>query len=555
MTVFISASMSGTIPRQNARHLSNAHAQTATDVDLLSGVVAPLMAETSIGWINTVAGTIASIYRFGTNTPNPKFIEWLAAGVDVVRSATANNTNERTYYTGDGTPKKLDATRVDVAGNITPLEMGIPAPTVAPTAAAVSANTNTSINVDVSYVYTFVSAWGEESPPSLPSTQITFDTTIAGIQANISNLPVAAPAGAYNIVNIRIYRTAVGITGTQYQFVAELPVGTLTYGDAKKDTGLGEVLSTTTFTPPPATMEGLIALPNGIMAAFNGSDLLFCEPYQPHAWPIGYMLSVDSPIVGLAAFGNSVLITTQGSPYVVTGVHPSMMTMQKMEVNQSCLSKSSIVDMGYYATYASPDGLVTVGGSGANVITLPLFTVEQWRALNPSSIHGYYSDSRYVGFYDATAIGGTKGGFILDPANPDIGVVWLSAWFQSGYSDPLDDTLYLMTQNIPGVQVGNIVSWNKGVTPKPYIWKSKVHVAAFPTALSCGQVRASVYPVTLKVFADGILKHTQSVLNELPFRLPSGFRAIEWEYEATGTATIYSIAIASSMTELGQVAV
>jgi len=70
---------------------------------------------------------------------------------------------------------------------------------------------------------------------------------------------------------------------------------------------------------------------------------------------------------------------------------------------------------------------------------------------------------------------------------------------------------------------------------------------------SAAQVRCSAYPMTLKVFADGALKHTQTVANDQPFRLPSGFRGMEWEFEVSGMNTVYSIAAAQSMTELAQV--
>jgi len=535
----------GTSPRTNPRNLANDQAQTATNVDLRSGKIVPFGIDSSVNHVNTVAGAINSIYHFATNTAAPKFIEWLASNVSVVRGATAQNTNERTYYTGDGTPKKLDDTRVDVAGNITPLEMGIPQPS-APSAGA-TPNADAGLNETTSYVVTYYTSWGEEGEPSLPSANVTFDSTAVSIA--VSGLPTAPPAGAYSISGIRIYRAATGFAGTQYQFVAQTAF-TGTYTDTTDTSSLAEVLSTTGFTAPPATMQGLVSMPNGIMAAYNGSDLLFSEPYQPHAWPVSYMLSVNSPIVGLAAFGNSLLIATQDVPYIATGVHPSAMTLQKLEVNQSCVSHRSVVDMGYYAAYASPDGMVTVGINGAQVSTLPLFTRTEWQALNPSSIHGYFSDGRYIGFYDATATGGVRGGFILDPNNPDFGVTWLDNWYVAGYSDSIDDSLYLITEFV-GTTQPDIVKFDSGAS-KTATWKSKVFVLPYPVSFSCAQVRG-VLPVTLNVYAEGAIKHSHTVSNDSPFHLPSGFRATEWEVEVSGTGTVYSIALAGSFRELGRV--
>jgi len=532
----------GTSPRTDSRNLNNNQAQAATNVDLRSGKLAPLHLDASVAWTNTVAGAINSIYHFGT-----KFIEFAATNVNVVRGASAQNTNERTYYTGDGTPKKIDATRVDASGNITPLEMGIPQPPQ-PSAGA-TPNADAGLNESTNYVVTYYTTWGEEGEPSLPSANVTFDSTAISIA--VSGLPTAAPTGAYDIAGIRIYRAATGIAGTQYQFVAQAAWAG-TYTDTTATTDLAEVISTIGFTAPPTTMQGLIAMPNGIMAAYNGSDLLFSEPYQPHAWPVSYMLSVNSPIMGLAAFGNSLVVATQDEPYLVTGMHPSAMTMQKLEVNQSCVSSRSVVDMGYYAAYASPDGMVTVGNSGAQVSTLPLFTRAEWQALNPSSIHGYFSDGRYIGFYDAVAIGGVRGGFILDPNNPDFGVTWLSDWYVAGYSDSIDDSLYLITEYIPAMQTADIVKFDSGIA-KTTTWRSKMFVLPYPMSFGSAQIRGARFPITAKFYADGVLKHTKSVSNSDPFRLPSGFRATEWEIEISGSGTVYTIAMAQSMSELAQV--
>jgi hypothetical protein len=54
----------------------------------------------------------------------------------------------------------------------------------------------------------------------------------------------------------------------------------------------------------------------------------------------------------------------------------------------------------------------------------------------------------------------------------------------------------------------------------------------------------------MKVYADGTLMHTEAVANERPFRLPSGFKAREWQIELSGTAEITSAMLASTVIEL-----
>jgi hypothetical protein len=63
-------------------------------------------------------------------------------------------------------------------------------------------------------------------------------------------------------------------------------------------------------------------------------------------------------------------------------------------------------------------------------------------------------------------------------------------------------------------------------------------------------VVARSYPATFKLYADGVLKHTQTVANADPFWLPSGYRARFLEVEITGTAEVLAVHVASSPQEL-----
>jgi hypothetical protein len=55
------------------------------------------------------------------------------------------------------------------------------------------------------------------------------------------------------------------------------------------------------------------------------------------------------------------------------------------------------------------------------------------------------------------------------------------------------------------------------------------------------------------LYADGALKHTQTVADRNPFRLPSGYRAFEFQIELEGTNPVQDAAIATSVEELKQV--
>lgn len=536
MTAISIKEFAGQAPKVNPRQLPPSMAQIALNCKLWSTLepfrdVAAVVTPTKVG-------ANMSMYRLGQGLAETQFWMTWATDVNVVRGQIAGDTTERTYYTGDGVPKVTDATLCTAGGTnypVTSYTLGIPKPITSPT--LVVSGAGTGLPESRIYVYTYVSAWGEESQPCLASAAV---DVMVGQTVTLSALS-ATPTGAYNVATKRIYRSNSGTFGTQFQFVAEIAVATVTYADTIAGTALGEVLATSTWAMPPANLSGLIALPNGVMAGFAGNEICFCDPYHPYAWPIAYRQATDFPIVSIGQYGGIVIVATTGTPYMITGVDPASMSMLKMEIQQACVSKRSMVQMGSGVCYASPDGLVFASGGGATLATKDHFTRDEWQALVPSSIHAYLLDGRYIGFYNTGAI---SGGFIFSPADGKDGLVMLDTYATSGYVDPVLDALYLMVGT-------NIVRWDSHATlKKTMTWKSKVFVAPKPCNMACGQVLAVAYPLTMNIYADGVLKRAQIVVDEKPFRLPGGFLARDWEIEIVGTTEIYSVYLAESIAEL-----
>ena len=69
---------------------------------------------------------------------------------------------------------------------------------------------------------------------------------------------------------------------------------------------------------------------------------------------------------------------------------------------------------------------------------------------------------------------------------------------------------------------------------------------------SFAQLEAEAYPMTLKVYADGALVHTQTVQNRDPFRLPSKVGR-DWEMQIEGSNEVFALSVANSMSELAGV--
>ncbi len=395
------------------------------------------------------------------------------------------------------------------------------------------------------YTYTWVSkiaTFEFESGPSNPSTSI---DVFKGQKVTVSKLETPTVVGdsyyvtrgaiTYQVTARRIYRSVNGI----YLFVAEVGADKTEYVDETAAEDLAEEMSVTGWALPPDNLTGLINMPNGIMAGFVGRDVYFCDPYHPHAWPQGYVQTVDYPIVGLGRMDTTLAVLTKGVPYFIQGSHPDSMVVVKSDIQQSCAAKRSIVSISGTVLFASPDGLIMLSSSGSRIITDGMFTRAQWQALNPSSIHAYQHDSKYVAFYDT---GTVQGGFMYDLLSGQF--VFHDIYSTAGYNDLVRDQLFLSFSD------KTIKRWFDG-SNKTYVWRSKLFTMPQVMTFSCAQVEASEYPVTAKFYCDDAVTpfHTQTVASRNPFRLPAKVGR-DWEVQLEGTAEVFAVNVSQSMQEL-----
>ncbi len=540
----------GVAPAVAPRELPPYGAQIALNAKLWKGDLRPWRAPLSIV-TPSKAGTKQSIYRFGQDVTNEAqyWFHWLT-DVNVARGPVAGDTSERTYFTGAGLPQVTDNSIALTGGTQYPMNsynLGLPLPAAAPTVGVSGGGTGTA--VQKAYIYTYVTAWGEEGPPSQPSAVIGVQ---AGQTVNLSALSVA-PVGAYNVATKRIYRTVSGNNTVDYRFVAEIPVAQTTYADVIADSVvvLNEVCPSggkgdgTDWLMPPSDMAGLIVIENGIMAGFSGKILCISEQFVPSAWPVAYQKLAAYPIVGLGAINQGVVVCTKATPYVCQGVDPRSMTWDKIDAGKACVSKRSIAGVGGTGViYAAAGGAVLVDTGlpgGSKIITDKLMDRDDWQALVPSSINGYEYNGRYFGFYNT---GTVTGGFILDPSSQAGALTFTDQYATAGYNDPIRDTLYL--------QIGNdIKRWDGDpVNNLTYDWKSRIVLPGKPQVMTVGQVEAGSYPLTLKLYADGALKHTQTVASAEPFRITNMDRAREFEVELSGSSQVKAVYIAQNMPDL-----
>jgi hypothetical protein len=385
------------------------------------------------------------------------------------------------------------------------------------------------------YVITYVSAYGEEGPPSDASDLATIDPT-KSVTVDLAG----SPTGSYNVTLKRIYRSSTVGNQAQFQFVAEVPLATSSYVDEVDQADLGEVLPSEGWVAPPADLKGLRMLANGAAVGFSGRTVYLSEPNMPHAWPHKY--TIDFDIVGIAVFGQTVAVLTNAYPFLLQGADPAAMTPTKLEFPQACVSKRSIVETGDGVLYASPDGYVSIG-SGVGLITATLLSRDGWQAYVPSSMECYLYNGRIHVMYNT---GSVRGCLVIDPTGQGAVMTTMdinaATAVNAGYYDPARDILYL-------AQGGNIVRVDQG-SALTATWRSRLYRLPWQQNMSVAQVRAASYPVTLRIYADGVLKTTKTVTSAEHFPLAGGFRALDWEFEIDTTTEVSEVNIATSVAEL-----
>lgn len=180
--------------------------------------------------------------------------------------------------------------------------------------------------------------------------------------------------------------------------------------------------------------------------------------------------------------------------------------------------------------------------TGVKVITQGLYTREDWQALSPSTMFAVEHEGIYYLFYN----NGAKGCLAFDLASKKLGRVSLQA--DAAFNDLVSDTLYVANGT-------SILAIFGGATRRTGRWKSKRMTMAAQTGMAWLKVygdQDADKPVTLRVYADGALRHTATVTNTAPQRMPPG-RWLEFEVDIESQARLTKVVLAGSTQELQSV--
>lgn len=452
------------------------------------------------------------------------------------------------------------------------------------------------------YVYTWVSEYGEEGPPSPPALNDGYDNATWTVTMFP---PIPQDEGPQrNIVQVNLYRTVSSTAGpTSYFLVDSFPAGQSVYVDNIPDNLVAQnvELPSETWFPPPSDLTSMINMPNGIIAAFKGNEVWFCEPYRPHAWPGGYVLTTEYPIVGLGVVGTTLAVVTESTPYIIEGVAPGSMVARKIMHPEPGLSRGSIVGSDKGVFYPSLNGLVKVTPDGdAATMTEGWVTREKWAQLTPlKNIRAVKVMSGFMA-YGTTTPGDNsvaQQGYTIELSETVDGSSF-SIYPQPGRHRLGFNTL---SSPLPGTNVDNVLldPWTGTVlfvmagavyqldfaNPTPvtqaYLWRSKKFQAhhkdnyeAFrvwfdippggpqlpPTPATVAtpsytaetklQLAPGMFGV-VRLLADGSYVCERELRSSTQLmRIPSGFKASTWQVEFEARVPISNMKLATSVKEL-----
>ena len=476
-----------------------------------------------------------TIHRMGQDVASEAdyWLSWSTV-VHAVRGFDTDDTTERTYFSGSGTPKWTDNVIALSGGAPYPQatrELSVPAPTTAIIAAV---NTASATGTDQAYlwVYTFVNDLGWESAPSPVSNTL---LNKPGTTFDLSGFDTA-PSGAFGITKIRLYRFVPG-TGTagDYFFLREWVIGSTPANPIDDARSVGsDPLQTTGWRPPPADGSCLTKLWGGMFSILSGKTVRFCEPYKHYAWPIAYEIGLPSKAIAQAVWGQRLLVLTTGDAYLINGTAPESMDDEPAKINRPCASVRGVVEFNEGEAYKgvvwpSEEGLCWYGDGGFRLLTGDMLTREQWQALNPSTMIASRVLGFYICFYED---GATRKGFLIDPKNPQ-GIYFLGTGYHALYRDPISDRLYVLDG-------GNVRRWDAG-SAMTATFKSKLIQTPEPTCMQAWEVIAKGYPVTLKVWADGLLIVDRSITSDDSVRPNVAKYADQFQVEVSSTARVIAV--------------
>lgn len=596
----------GIAPKVNPRLLDAKYAQISTNLKYDSGSLQPVKSFTNVEYVADGAN-VKSIYKY-TGAVNLDTWLYFADTVDVVKDPINSYPDNRLIFTGLDVPRVCDNAHVTDSPYITEdnsFILGLPVPT-APVIAVGSIGDEYYESRAYTVQYDRVWADGkiDQGAVSYPAAagdgSYFVDVTTNG-SVIISNIE-DAPAG-YGITHITINRSGTATTDSSFHYVSTFNIQdakdgdldwvewdpvtkTFTVTDSVETSDLGMACINQLYVGPNATMKGLVATAGGMLAGFYDNTVCFSEPFQPHAWPDAYTITVASKIVGLGSFGDIVVVCTEDTPYIIQVTDPSAMVAFPLKDFVPCVSARSIVSYRDCVVYPSEVGIIKIDRTGTYNLTQSIASIDDMKTFGLNNVKAEGLGSYFYMVYTDT--NGQNKMLSFNIVEPETGFGICDYSVIDIYSDFSSVTLYALYRDTSGVY--SIGSYDTGSANLVYKWRSKIFVLPYrdinlsgarlnldasmlddsPIVYDPANTKAYGYNVQgynevgyngfaraasanyvmFTLYVDGELMYSKVVTNSRPFRLPAGYVGREVEIALTGNVPVYSIDLATSFSEL-----
>jgi hypothetical protein len=435
-----------------------------------------------------------------------------------------------------------------------------------------------------SYVVTYVSTDGAESPPSAPTSPV---MRLPGQYVKVTVPTTGMPNPSTDIR--RIYRNNPD-TG-RYQLVKVLlPGDNEDFYDMVPYQKLGYVGSSDTapqqlesedgsygnppadvFNPEGAGFDGTLLdatkcvyLPGGYWATYvnvddadltKGCVIWFSQVGFPYIWPSKYCITLKEGCLGLAVVGSELYILTSGEPYVISANHPKYAYPQKVTVNQRCLSRYTIFTTQNTAGYMGLGGIVVMRGPSADVLTLSHYAIDQWRDMLFAGFNITQSPGEAMRNTEARLVAAVA-------AAPSKLKVWTKS-----------DKLYVeinkdFTVNFPLVlpttstskkalllrfdyvdnQLSRHISFDRATTRR-LLWRTRHRGYNRPMTFAAARVVCDDYTGTapvMKMYRNSLLAVEKTLVNDQAFALVDTFPERNWDFQVESESHVDQLAFGTN---------
>lgn len=494
------------------------------------------------------AGELLSLYPI---TPDV----WLAwpGVVDVVRLSVSGG-NGRIAYAGQtiGYPKQTD---IPLALAGPPAEMpngwrrcGVLPPTT-PLTVDIDGVAGPEFMATASYAYTMVTAWGEESRPG-PITGV-FSVNEGQYTRETGFAHDAASGNDYT--HYRLYRLDASDASAEYLWLSDIAIDlvaidTEEFIDPFLTPAGPETLPTQGWLPLPDETTGLMQY-HDITVSWNDQELRLSPLRVPYAYKKGVGVhTFPETLKGIGYFAETLVVVTSSGEHRLHGKNPSYMTREDVAYSRGCVSRRSLVSSPAGVFYAAADGLVLAGDAGSPLVTTSILP-EQWRALAPQTLIGFFWRGGYLGFFT-----GSGRGILFDVESAELIEIELPSGttVTGGYYNKDTDTIHLLL-HVDGVGY-RVAAWaDDHEQPLTALWQSPPQRLSPDTAFSLAKVEGDFSAgrtAQLTFTVDAVDVYTITVTSEEPFRLPLAAVGAEWQITSSGTAAVDRVWLVDSIEEL-----